>query len=310
MLAAAPASAPPAAVLPAPSAPQAPSRLWMMLAVGNGILALVVLAILLWPKGADKGSSGTGGSTEIAAKDTAKRPAPEEVGPETAKDKAPEVFIDEDFRSTYGKRAIPGGWEGDAFRVIKVDEEACLEVSKTTTDPRKALQFPRQPRFVTLPPVKLGGDFYIEGAFIVEAGRDMLRRQKGVQQLTIRLENRNSDAILAVVIDQTGAVWIGEDACSAPPSYKPFSPTKFLVTRRGTHLSVVLNGEFVGDKDLREATEFQTLLLGLTEGGGGTGECRLYRVKVATLGADGSPPTSSALLPKGPAGDPKKRGKK
>jgi len=261
-----------------------------------GLLILLLLVILFWPKGGNTDSKS--GNSEAKG--------PGQPG-------QPRVLINENFRKPFEqKRALPEGWSGDAFRVVKVDDETCLEVSTGTLDPRSPFQFPpRKPSFVSLPPVNLNGNFFIEGVFFMERNTYMTAGMKGLHHLTIRLENSKSNAILPVVIDQTGFILIGDDTRNAPPNYKPYLPTKFLVTRKGTHLSVILNNELVADKNMGEATEYDTFKLGLTEGGGGvkTGECRLYRLTVGTLGADGSVPDSGGALPRVPVSDPRRKGK-
>ncbi len=288
---------------PQPFDPAARKRFLRLVAGGGaGLLLLILLLILVWPKGSGGGGDKKGDNQEAKGTDSKG----------TAKPEGSPVFIQEDFRTTYGKRPLPEGWDGDAFRVVKIDDETCLEVGKVTLSGDK-FSPPRKPSFVTLPPVKLSGNFYVEGAYLMKLGIYGARGTKGIQHLTIRLENRQSNAFLPVVIDQTGAVLFGDDARSAPPNYKAGSPTHFVLTRKGNLLSVMLNGEIVATKDLGEAADFDTLKLGLTEGdeeGSRTnfvGTCRLYRVKVGKLGADGAVPPSNAPLPKDPGGGPRRR---
>jgi hypothetical protein len=283
--------------------PGAWKRPVLFLAGAGAILGLLILVlILLGSKGSDKGKN------EKRDNPVAEVPKP----PELPQPDAPRVLIDEDFHTAYEKKlAIPEGWVGDAFRVIETGDEHCLEVIKTVKVERSLSQ---EPSFVKLPlKSRLPGNFSIEGEFHMKFGnRFLVSDRRGVQHLTIRLINRKNE-ILDVAIDQTGAVLIGDGSQSASPNYTPGTTTKFLLTRKGDHLNLWLNDELVASKDLGEVTEYETLMLGLTEGGSqgrDVGECRLYQLKVATLSADGSVPTSNTPLPKGSAGDPNKKGKK
>jgi serine/threonine protein kinase len=234
-------------------------RFLLVLAGGGAVLGLlVVLLLIVWPRGGDTHTN--------ADKDKKLASGPltnEEEPKEQPKPVQPQVFIDEDFRTAFkNKLNIPEGWtEGDAFRIVKLNEEPCLEISTPTGAP-----------FVTLPPVKLSGNFSIEGLYFLDFHN----------KLTLHLENRKTNVNLLVVIDFTGAVHIGDSPSVPLPGYKPGLPTQFLLTRKGNQLSVALKGEIVATKDLHQAPEFETLRLGMTVVYG-QHRCRLFRLKVSTL---------------------------
>jgi serine/threonine protein kinase len=259
-------------------------RLWVLLAGGGALLGVVILAIVLWPKGGESDTS-----------------------------RVPQLLINEDFRAAYQKKLpVPEGWDGAAFRVIMDGDDTCLEVSKVTgrvTGSRESGH--QQPSFVTLPPVELLGDFYIGGAYIMAGDVAPVSQKKGFHSLALRLENHQSDSLLLVAIEQLGNVTIGDDAYQAAHDYKPFLPTKFLVLRKGNRLSVLLNDQVVADRRIDESAGYDTVKLGLTPGGNkNQGKCRLYRLKVGTLGAEGSVGPASEPVPKAADGDAKKPAKR
>jgi hypothetical protein len=236
--------------------PPRPRRraLWLALAGGFVLVAgLAVATVWYLTKGSDGGRTNADKDNGGTGKDQAKDP---------------EVFIDADFPTALQKGLnVPEGWEGDALRVVKANEEPCLEVSKQDGV-----------AFATLPPVKLSGDFFIMGAYSLPPSHE----------LTIRLEKRENNSLLKIAIQPNGFVRIGDNIYSAPPNYKPYQLSKFLLTRKGRQLNVAINNEVVAAKDLGGITEYETLKLGLT--GGSRNHARLYRLKVGTPGTDGSIP--------------------
>jgi hypothetical protein len=241
-----------------------PGRPALWLALGGGfvlVAGLAVAGILYAIKESDNGHAN-GKDTGGAGKDQAK---------------GSEMLVDEDFRTALQKGLnIPEGWQGDDLRVAKASDEACMEGSK-----------PDGVAFATLPPVKLGGDFFIVAAYSLPPSHE----------LTIRLQDRENGSPLKIAIQPNGTVVIGNDTRTAPPNYKPNQLTKLLLTRKGRQLNVSLNHETVAAKDLGAITEFETLKIGLT--GGSRFHARLYRLKVGTPGSDGSIPNMP--LPESPA---------
>jgi serine/threonine protein kinase len=240
--------------------------------VGLGLLILVL--ILVWPKSSDTdGNTGdqqakstigdTGKKTPIVARQN------EETAKEQLKPDWPQVLIDEHFCKTYqNKLAIPNAWKGDAFRVVKGNDQCWLEVSKPTGD-----------HFVTLPPLTLSGNFSIEGVYFMDRPEFA-----NYHKLIISLENRKKSVLLPVVFDWAGKVLIANDARLPPQGYQPLLPTHFLLKREGNRLRVFLNKDPVADKDLDEVVEFDTLRLGLAAGPGNSGKlAKLYELKVAIL---------------------------
>ncbi|MBS0264367.1 MAG: serine/threonine protein kinase [Planctomycetes bacterium] len=244
---------------------------WGWLVLSNLLVVAAVVGYLFFKSDGSANGSGAGGSTSSSSG--------------TANEK---IVLEEDFRTTYGKASVPAGWEGDAFRVVKVEDETCLEVSQITLNPRKDMVEQRKPRFITLPALKLAGNFTISGVFHAESRNRRPRARSGFDQsLTIRLENRDTNEALVVVMFDSGAVTIGDDARDAAPNFNSELPTQFQVIRKGTELTVRLNQEVVASKNLGVATEFKTLKLGLTPGGKdgmgpSPGSCRLYKIKVST----------------------------
>jgi hypothetical protein len=221
--------------------------------IGCGVAALLLLL----------GGLGGAGVLVLALRPKAEPPSPASSAAAAAKPGEPRVLIDEDFRTPYEKKlAVPEGWEGDAFRVVKENEQYGLEVSK-----------PSGVSFVKVPPLTLSGDFSIEGAYFLDRAH----------ALTLSLENRKNSAALPVVFDWEGKVVIGNDPRLPPPSYKPLAPTHFLVKREGKRLRVFLNKDPAADKDLDDAADYDTLKLGLTGGPGwAVGRlARLFGLRVA-----------------------------
>jgi predicted Ser/Thr protein kinase len=193
---------------------------------------------------------------------------------------AVKVLIDEDFRTALEKKqTLPDGWKGDAFRVVKDNEEPCLEVSKATGE-----------AFVTVPlSSPLSANFAIEGVFMLDQP----------QHLVIRLESRKTNALLPITIDYSGKISIGDDVRLAPPNYKPHVLTRFLIQREGKKLRVLLNGEAAADKDLDAVTELEGLQLGMHAGKGYRLDrvARVYRLKVVALGANGMDSGAAVSMP-------------
>jgi serine/threonine protein kinase len=196
------------------------------------------------------------------------------------------VLIDEDFRTPLEKKlTIPEGWKGDAFRVVKDNEEACLEVSKAPGSDKVATE-----SFVTVPlSSPLSANFAIEGVFILDQP----------QHLIVRLESRKTSSLLPIAIDWSGKISIGDDVRLAPPNYKPHILTRFLIQREGKKLRVFLNGEPAADKDLDAMTQLESLQVGMNAGQGfRVGRvARLYRLKVMALGADGTVAGAGVSMP-------------
>jgi hypothetical protein len=147
----------------------------------------------------------------------------------------PTVFIDEDFRTAFqNKLLVPEGWTPQAedwdtgqLRVVKGNDEPHLE---GVTEKKYAK--------VKLPPVKLSGNFSIEGTYVMDNDGAMLDFQlfNSVTKQYGCLFQYNGKVKLSDWSDGSGYV-------SPPPSYKPGSSTRFLLTRKGTQLKVRLNDE-------------------------------------------------------------------
>ncbi len=191
----------------------------------------------------------------------------------TTKDSAPgsgpQVLIDEDFRKAYEEKQLPKGWEGDAFRVIKENDLYALEDSRL-----------KDAHFVNVPLSKsLAGNFAIEGVYWM--GNPAWANH---HLLTISLSNRSKSALLAIVFDWDGHVTVGDEPMSPPPNHKPLLPTDFVVKREGKKLRIFLNKEPLGDKNLSEVADFDTLRIGMVAGPANGGKLeRLYGLKVSTL---------------------------
>jgi hypothetical protein len=241
---------------------------------------------VFWPKGDAAEKKGDTAATKGDGREV-KAPKPDEP----AGTDGPQVLVDEDFRTPYEKRlTIPDGWdEGEAFRVVKDNEMYALEVGK-----------PTGVHFVRLPPVKLSGDFYVEGVFFLV---------QHAHALTVSMENRARSALVAVVIDCHGKVAIGDDHRTAPPEFQPNKPTHFLIKREGRRLRIFLDKHPAADKNLDEIAEYDAVRLGLTAGeiGFPRRPARIYGIKVGTLGADGQVPPSNMRGPEGGSTGGKKK---
>jgi eukaryotic-like serine/threonine-protein kinase len=193
--------------------------------------------------------------------------------------------IDEYFRDAHEKKLnVPEGWtEGDAFRIDKDNnDQTFLEVAGE--DPsiaggrRGRNSRSRLAPFVRLPTVHLSGNFYIEGVVLLP------RNYHWEGTLTFRLEDpQNRGNTLAVVIHGNGSVNINDDVATPLQGYRPNVPTQFLITRKGTQISVLLNGDTAHHKDLGTVANFERIKLGLSAGNNnGAGSNKLYQLTVGT----------------------------
>lgn len=247
---------------PVPGQPVAASRqpgtgsgkrlVYVLAGCGAVILLLVVLLVIALNKG-DKKEDGTTTTTVKGEGGT------------------PVLLINEKFDKVLEKKQVlPDNWEGPGFRVAKDNDQYCLEVSLATGTP-----------FVKLPAFKppLRRDFYIETYFVM--GHPAFAN---LHTLTFKLEGAKNSVVLPIVVDYAGKVLIGAEPLLPPQSYKSLLPTRFQVTRKGKMLSVMLNDDVVGQRDLGEVTEFDTLSIGLAAGPGNNGRlARIYWLKVGTL---------------------------
>ncbi len=273
------ASGPPTAVLPSQAISGPRKRLRLILAGGGALLAaLVLLAVVLMLKGGKTDDPGT-----VVRNDTTKEPLPP----------GPQVLVEENFRTTAEKQlTLPDGWSGDAYRVVKdADGQPCLEVSKPKGNPE-----------LMLPPlrVSLSGNFSVEGVVVMDRPEFA-----NYHTLAVLLGSSKGSKPLVLVIDWAGKVLINDDARLPPPNFKPLKPIHFVLTRQGKKLKVKLDDEPVGEKDLDEVAEYDTVSLRLAAGPGNGGRLvRLYGLKVGTLGDDGQAAPSNVPLPD--PGDSKK----
>jgi hypothetical protein len=190
---------------PAQPPPERPSRraLWLALIGGCVLVAGLAVAIVLFVNKASDGGRAS------ADKDSGGN------GKDQIKD--PEEFIDENFVLALRKGLnVPEGWEGEALRVVKANEDPCLEVSKQDGV-----------AFATLPHVKLSGDFFIVAAYSLPPNHE----------LTLRLQDRENSSQLKLVVQPNGSVVIAKDTHTRPPNYKPYQLSKLLLTRKGRQLN-------------------------------------------------------------------------
>jgi serine/threonine-protein kinase len=267
---------PPISAMPGQPGPAARNWLWPALAGGGILCSLVLLVILLWPKGnatpIDKG------------KDTVAEAAHGKN--EQPKQDAPRDFIKEDFTKPNPDTGLPEGWEGNAFRVARLKEfgdKPCLEVNK----PTGAYE-------VKLPPVSLPGNFLIEGVYHYPH-----------PSFVILLETSKANAPLVVRFDYYGNVAVADDQRKAPQNYKVGQPTPFRLVRKGMKLIVKLNDELVSNWDLKAVIEYESIKLVLPAASFATP--RLFGLTVSTLGVDGAAPPSNMPVPAGPGGPKKKK---
>jgi hypothetical protein len=260
---------------PTQPAPQGSNKLLLLLAGGafaSLLGILVLLVILLWPKGGKTDGDKKEGDREVASGGTK----------DGSKADEPQVLIDEDFRSTYEKRrTLPEGWSSltGAFRVVAPNDEPCLEVSTRSGDPR-----------VKLPPVKLPGNFFVEGFYIVPPNHRM----------SVILESRKTNTIVPVLIAARGQVSIGDDLRAPPPTYKPYLPTHFVIVRTADRLKVLLNKDVAVEKGLGEVSDYDTIQLSMSAATHGGVPPRLFRLKVGLLGSDGELPSGMQAPDVGP----------
>jgi serine/threonine protein kinase len=189
------------------------------------------------------------------------------------------VFIDEDFRTAFEKKLnLPEGWHDiptNTCRIAQVHNQPCLEVDKSAIKDYDAHPLVT----VNLPPVKLSGNFFIEGTCVIDEGQSLHFGSDG---------DNIGGPWLSVTIDYAGAVSFVRgfkdppDVHQPPPSYKPGLPTKFLLTRKGDLVSVELNNEVAAAKHLGAVNHHSRLHVMLSAQRGGRGS-RLYRLKVGTL---------------------------
>ena len=184
-------------------------------------------------------------------------------------------FIDEDFRKASEKSgALPEGWFGEAFRVVKQkhDDEAWLELSTLDGE-----------HFVTLPrPLPLSKDFEISGEYLILTSG---------HKLTLILKGPKN-SFLETVIDREGSVTMAGETRRLPGSGKgpgalarQGKRTPFRLTREGDSLRLSL-GDDVFLKKLKEVVAYDTLTIGMVEGsifGTSPGKDKLYRLKVGPV---------------------------
>jgi serine/threonine-protein kinase len=279
-----PVPAPPAAPprVPGQSIPGVRKRLALVLAGAGAVLGLVILLlIILWPKGGDADKKSKDQRAE-AAKNTSNGGKPDQ----------PTLLIDENFRKIVETgRALPDGWTGNAVSVVTDKaRRPCLEANENSGE-----------YFVTLP-LTLSGSFFVEGEYALFGSEE----GKGINQaLTILLEPRKGGARVPVVITWDGYVTIAANQRRRAPNYenprralnKGKKGTKdnkdeanqfdrFRLVRSGKGLSVFINNEVAAAAQVDEVAECDTVRIGLTAGewyrGSGC-RARLYSLKVGTL---------------------------
>ena len=222
----------------------------MWMAIAGGVLAvflLLMIVIVFWPD----------------SKEEDKNVADKDPETETNKDSKPDtsklVFIDENFQNIAKDRNIPPKWtNGDDFRIEEYQGEKCLGSSKNDN----------RPHSVTLPPVKLKGNFYVEGIWTVGSGSS-----------AFHFEGPNSTKPLTVAFDYYGNVHILKESYSPRPGYKRYTPYNFSITRTGSRLKVLINGELVATKEMGTVTEFDTMKLWMH----GYYTSKVFRLKVGNL---------------------------
>jgi serine/threonine protein kinase len=281
----------PGAPASAPAHPGPGRRFWLLLAAGNALLGLVILAVLLWSKFSETGKKGddrqakAGGSTTQVS-DTNKDPAKARV--------PVKPLLDEDFRAAYeNKEVLPRGWTGEGYRVGMEGGETYLELSGA--DPG-GFGFPGGPGFgpppkgglqptggllgVKTPPVTLGGNFVISGRYFLFNSTVAVNFS---QTLSLRLEGRKNSALEHVTFFQDGRVSLSDDLLN-PQSLLKRSLHHFAIIREGRKLTVKIDNTPVGEKTLQEVAEYDTVRVGLTRSGRILGQAapppRLLRITI------------------------------
>jgi tRNA A-37 threonylcarbamoyl transferase component Bud32 len=216
---------------------------------GLAALVAVVVVVVMLPNKDDK--TGTKDKEEIAS---------QAQGPLTT--------LKEDFHSAFdNKQLLPKDWEGEAYRVGKDNNgEPCLELGKIEGT-----------NWVKLPPVNLSGNFFIAGVYYLHPG---LRHT-----MTFRLESSKGEPLLGIVIMADGKVSIHDE----PPRNAPTGlgvGHDLLITRKGTHVSVWLNGMAVATRDLKSAPDYDIVKINLTPDPGWRTGGKLFQLTIGP-GADG-----------------------
>ncbi len=213
----------------------------LLILAGGALLGVLAVVLVLT----------IGGQNDKDTKTTKSTPS--------SKPGAERALIDEKFDKGPG---LPEGWIGDAFRVVTYNDRHCLEVSSDKGE-----------HLIRLPPVKLTGDFTIEGAYLATGA------PWGVQKLTLLLEQSTANAPLPLTITANGDVFFGDDKRNALPSYKLNQPYAFRYSRKGNTLIVLLNEEEVARKDLKTIVPYDKLSVGMPAGSGAI-FTRLFNIKV------------------------------
>ena len=218
------------------------------------IAAVVTFGVFALRGGKDKDGTSSGGADVPSDKTT---PGKKAVAG------GPTSVLDENFKSTLQKNlALPDGWSGDSFGVVADDEgRACLEVNKKTGEP-----------LVTLPPLALGKEFFVEGEYILR-GLPNNRREVN-QTLTLRLLSSKGGEGIPIAINHAGFVVIaGNEPRQAPGFTMPdmfrlqdVKISRFRLVRNDKTLLVELNGVIAAKAQIDESAAFDRVQVGLTAG--------------------------------------------
>ncbi len=227
-----------------------------------------------WWMYSSSGKDGPDNKKEIA--DNGEKPKDKD----SAKLRAPQTLIDENFVKTFENRmVVPDGWSNPigAFAVAKdKNGKPCLRMMDPTGE-----------HFVELPSRTLTTRFFIEVEFLTHYNHSS--NGPGVSQvLVLELDSQKGGKKLRVVVEpESGLVTVGNKIGERPPTFKPGKGNTIRLVRKADVVTVEVNEEHLSLAAFSGLADFDTVRIGLIAGEPATfgpgSWARIYRVKIETL---------------------------
>jgi hypothetical protein len=189
------------------------------------------------------------------------------------------VLLEEDFTGVRDGD-VPRGWGGrDVVIVQRPDaDRVCLEANEKMGQ-----------HFITLPPLPLSGDFFVEVEFNLANYHDD-------HKLEVRLEGRG--VTLPVVVDHSGTVTLPDRPPRTPESFPADKNNRFRLIREGVVYRVSLNDIALPANPLPYRGDFQRVQLGLSAGHHfGPTMMKILAVRIGVLDAPGDAAAAPPVQP-------------
>jgi serine/threonine-protein kinase len=258
-------------VVPGPVVPQpgADRRKRFWLVAGIAVLGAVLLLVLFWSRGDRPDPKSDEGPAKIS--DGEKDKSKERGGaPDGGKEPTvAEVLCHEDFSKLLKSgRALPDGWKCDSNAIVAdVDQgkRPCLRVVAREADEH----------FLTLPPLKLGGDFGIEVGTVPWSTRALGGAARW-PKMTVHLEASRGGAPLTITVDIRGvAIGNGLPRGGMLLQGQPFY--RYRIVRQGKVIRTFIDNEIAATTTVDELPEYDVLRIGLVS------PVNLYSLKVGPV---------------------------